>query len=317
MRTRLTSISLSLLLWAVSAHGGWDEGVAAFTNKDYAAAATEFQSLVEQHPDESQGHYMLGLAFEQLQRKEEALHHLRKAYDLNPNDLSIKVDLGRAYYNVRRYSESSELLETVDPSVLPEDKRAAFYQFRGLSRLELDRDDAEEDIAAAAELAPDDADLARRHVSALIRRARNADSDEAGKPVFELAARLASELVAADARFPNLMLKISAELGAGLNAQAVETGRMAVSSHGDNWQAHYYLGQAYSSNKQYKASETSLEEAISAAADAGDLKRAWRQLGFVYEKQKKYTQAAEAYENAGDDESVDRVRGSGDGGEGE
>ena len=314
MRASLSSVSLPLLLWAVSAHGGWDEGVAAFTKKDYAAAATEFQELVEQNPDGSQGHYMLGLTLQQLQRKEEALNHLRKAYDLNPNDLSIKVELGRAYYEVRRYSESSELLEIVDPSVLPDDKQAAFYLFRGLSRLELGHENAQEDIAAASELAPDDTDFTRRHVSALIRRARNADDDDAGKSAFELAARLASELVAADERFPHLMLKISAELGAGMYAQAVETGRMAVSSQGGNWLAHYYLGQAYTSNNQYRAAETSLAEAISATEDGGDLKRAWRQLGFVYEKQKKYTQAVEAYENAEDDESVDRVRGSGEGG---
>ena len=39
-----------------------------------------------------------------------------------------------------------------------------------------------------------------------------------------------------------------------------------------------------------------------------DLKKIWKQLGFVYEKQKKYSDSMEAYEKAGDAAGVARAR---------
>lgn len=46
---------------------------------------------------------MLGLSLDQLKREEETLHHLRKAYDLNPNDLSGHGS-GRAWVGSTRPS---------------------------------------------------------------------------------------------------------------------------------------------------------------------------------------------------------------------
>ena len=92
MRRPLTVVALSaILLLPTIAAAGWDEGVAAFRAKNFKAAAIEFQKLVEQSPDGFQGHYMLGLTLEQLNRKSEALQHLRKAYELNPDDLNVKA----------------------------------------------------------------------------------------------------------------------------------------------------------------------------------------------------------------------------------
>ena len=34
----------------------------------------------------------------------------------------------------------------------------------------------------------------------------------------------------------------------------------------------------------------------------------WRQLGYTYEKQKKFSKSIEAYQNAGDERSVARVK---------
>ena len=84
---------LVLAIGHTTALAGWDEGVAAFTSKNFQQAARQFQAIVKQNPDGWRGHYMLGLSLKNARRKEEALHHLRKAYDLNPNDLSVKVAL--------------------------------------------------------------------------------------------------------------------------------------------------------------------------------------------------------------------------------
>ena len=160
MRKYLTLIISLLLIGAGPALAGWDEGVAAFTSKNYQAAAGEFQALVKQNPDGYRGHYMLGLSLEKLKRKEEALHHLRKAYDLNPNDLSIKVALGRAYFYVRRYSDVTKLLGSVDASSLPAAQQVAFYQIRGQSKFKSgNTEGAAADFRQLTKLRPDDAKI--------------------------------------------------------------------------------------------------------------------------------------------------------------
>ena len=88
---------LLLVLCAAPALAGWEEGIAAFTSKNFTVAAQEFAEVVGSSPENWQARYMLGLALEQLKRRDEALAHLRKAYDLNPNDLSVGLALARVY----------------------------------------------------------------------------------------------------------------------------------------------------------------------------------------------------------------------------
>ena len=96
--TLLTTVFVTVLaLFAGAVFAGnpdWEAGVAAMQKKDFEGAVAAFQKVVESTPDAFQGHYMLGVTLGYVNRKEEALNHLRKAYDLNPNDLSIKLALG-------------------------------------------------------------------------------------------------------------------------------------------------------------------------------------------------------------------------------
>lgn len=332
-----------LILGALPALAGWDEGVAAFTSKNFDQAITEFQELVKQTPDGWRGHYMLGLSLEQKRRKEEALHHLRKAYDLNPNDLSVKVALGRAYFNLRRYGDANKLLSAVDPSSLPGSQQAAFYQIRGQAKFRGgDTSGAVRDFAQLAKLKPTDAqvqymygttslsvgqtdtglnalnkatqlapkkaDYKRAYIQALIKKGRTSRDKATKKNNYGKAAVLARELVAADGSYDNYMLKISAELGGGLYTEAITTGKAALAKKDSDWLAHYYLGQAYTSAGQFQQAVSPLEAAKGLTSKPDDLKKIWTQLGFAYEKQKKYSQSIEAYQFAGNSAGVARVK---------
>jgi len=342
---RTISVPITLLLsvcLALPATAGWDEGVAAFTQKNFDQAAKEFQELVDQNPEGWRGHYMLGLCFEKLQRQEDALSHLRKAYDLNPNDLSIKFALGRAYFKLRRYGDASKLLGSVDPASLPAAQQASFYQMRGQSRLkggdtsgavgdfsslaELQPRSAQvlytygalalsvgqtdvgiDALARATMLAPSDASMKRAYAQALIKKGRMSRDKAAKKDAYARAAEVAKGLVALDSSYDNEILKITAELGAGLYPEAIESGKAATAKTATDWLAHYYLGQAYTSNAQYAEAEAPLKNAAGLTTKPDDLKLVWRQLGFAYEKQKKFSQAIEAYQNAGDQAGAARV----------
>jgi len=345
MRKSLVVVG-ALLLAAAPLWAGWEEGVSAFTQKNYSQAEKEFQGLVDQNPEGYRGHYMLGLTLEQLGRKEEALHHLRKAYDLNPNDLMIKLALGRAYINVRRYKDGATLLGTVgDTEVngLAGAQKAAFYQLRGesrsktsdnsgaladfkkLSRLRPDQsdvqlrfgvealkwgdlDEAVSALAQAYRLAPADEDAARTYVNALIRQGRTTADKNLKKQHYLKAAEVAKKLSAGKPTFENLLLQCSVELGAGQFEDAIVTGKAAIAKNGKDWLPYFYVGQANSSAKKYAEAEAPLQQARALATKPADVRTVWIQLGLVFEKQRKFSDSIAAYQNAGDSQSVERVK---------
>ena len=87
------------LFFSQAALAGWDEGVAAFKAKNFKLAVQEFKTHIKANPEEWRGHYMLGLSYYLGQayssNKQYAERSLRKAYDLNPNDLSLKAAMKR------------------------------------------------------------------------------------------------------------------------------------------------------------------------------------------------------------------------------
>ena len=324
------------------AFAGWEEGVAAFKEKQYQQAANEFQKLVDQNPEGYRSHYMLGMSLQRLGRKEEALNHLREAYNLNPNDLAIKLELGKAYFTVRRYAEVSKLLKTVDPSKLPGTHQPPFYQMRGEAKLKMnDINGGFKDYEALSKLAPKDAkvqykfgavalkadqlekailaldravqldpadpDKKKTYANALIKKGRMSRDKTAKKSSYLKAAELSAQVVAADGSFDNLMLQMSAELGAGLYDKAVVTGEKAMAKNSSDWLVPFYIGQAYTSSNQHPKAEAPLKKALELASKPDDQKKVWKQLGFAYEKQKKFADSISAYQNAGDGGAVARV----------
>jgi len=316
--------------------------VAAFTAKDYQKAADEFRGVVEKRPDEWRGHYMLGLSLQRLKRKEEALQHLRRAYDLNPNECSCKLALADAYLSLKRHGDAAALLDSVDLATLEPAQQAALYQMRGTAKLALDdpagaltdfaalvrlkpndanaqylygtaalrdgrTDTALKSLGAAARLAPRDVDKKRSYAQALIAKGQESSNKQAKRDAYTEAARVAGELVALDASYDHRMLEVSAELGAGLYGQAIETGRAAVAQKHDDWLAYFYLGQAYSSADQYARAVAALDKARELARDAADQRRIWNQLGYVYEMQQSFATSKEAYRRAANQEAVTRV----------
>ncbi len=344
MRTSRFVVALLLsIATALPAFAGWDEGVKAFSDKNYQVAAQHFQELVSQNPEGYRGHYMLGLSLQQLGRKEEALNHLRKAYDLNPSDLTNQLALGRAYYNLRRYGDVTKLLNSVDPSSLGGSQQAAFYQMRGRAKLKTNDDSGgAQDLKKLVQLKPNDAEVQflygtvalkagdteaglaalrkatqldtkdpekkRAYAQGLIKKGRYTKNKTEKQTAYLAASEVAGKLAASAPTYENLMLKVSAELGAKQYDQAADSAKAALAKKSTDWLAHYYLGQAYSSAGKFKEAEKPLLDSRGIAKKPEDLKLVWTQLGYVYEKQKKYTQSIEAYQFAGNQSGVERVK---------
>jgi tetratricopeptide (TPR) repeat protein len=340
-RTIGAALVAGLLLAAAPAFAGWDEGVAAFKSKNYTQAAKEFQEIVQQKPEWPAGHFMLGQALGKLNRDDEALGHLRKAYDLNPNDLSYQMALGKSYLDNQRYADAASLLAKIDANALPSSQRTVYHQMlaaaydksgqgdRALNSLKKIADSQPNDgdaqyryglaaynanqmttavtaLEKAVRLDPSDNQKKETLVKILIRGAREANGNEK-KARYQKAVTIAGQLASAAPTYENLLTLGEVQLGAQAYSSAAGSFRQALSKNSSDWLAHFYLGQALTSSQAYSEAVAALNQALTKTSSATDERKVWRQIGFANEKLKNYSASLDAYRKAGDSAAVTRV----------
>lgn len=343
MNKRITiAIVLALVVAAVSpVQAGWDEGIAAFKSKNYTQAAKEFQALVQDQPEWDGGHFMLGRALSKLNRQDEALAHLRKAYDLSPNKVQYQMALGSAYLDSKRYSDSANLLSKIDASKLPASQRtkleqalAKSYEKSGQSGQLLaslkklaasqpkdanaqysygvacfnanETSNAVAALTKAVTLAPSDTRKKKALIKALTRRAGESRGAQK-RSAYQQAVPLAKQLASAAPNYENSLTLGEVQLGVRDYAGAESSFRQAVSKNSSDWLSQYYLGQALTSLKKYNAAIPYLNQALKLSSTSKDQRSVWNQLGFANEKLKNYSASIEAYRKAGKSEAVARV----------
>lgn len=342
-KTTLFTLLLALLGVAVAgvAEAGWDEGVAAFKSGSHAQAAKEFQAYVNERPDIYQGHYMLGQVLLQLDRNQEALTHLRKAYELESGNVGVQMVLGKAYLDVGRYGDAAGILGKINTSNLQTAQKTAVHQMlaRALDKSG-DSSGAVAHLAKAAQNSPKDADLQYQYGAAALKagdtrtavaaleKATALDANDPTKQkayaqalvklgrttpgsgktgAYQKAAAAAQKVVASDPSYDNLMLLTGARIGAKDFRGALASAKQAAGKSSGDWLPQFYMGQAYTQLSQYSPAESSLRQALDKASSSQDKVTVWKQLGFVYEKQKKYNDAKSAYRQAGDNPSIARI----------
>jgi len=342
MRARIGTVLLAWPLLVVAPGlAGWDEGVAAFKAKNFAQAAKEFEAVVRDRSDWAGGYLMLGRSQLLLDRTSDAVSSLRKGYDLDPQNLEIQLALAQAYLAARRAPEASQLLSKVSVASVPKERQSLFQQLQAKAAAE----SGQEGLAAAAlakaaaaspndatvqfnygvvslnsgatatavsalekavRLDPNDPEKLKILVQALVRQGRETKGN-AKDGIYGRASEVARSLVNRSASYDNLLLLGETQLGAGQYDAAVATFAQASAKNGGDWLPHFYAGQAQTATAKYGEAEASLRRGLDRATSGSDKSRIWRQLGFVYEKQKNFAQAKAAYRSGGDDAGVARI----------
>jgi tetratricopeptide (TPR) repeat protein len=202
---------------------------------------------------------------------------------------------------------------------------AALKDFRSLGKLRpkdaqtqyligstaLNLGNLDEGIAAmerVVALAPGDTDKVKILVNALLTKGRRAGNKAQKRAAYGKAAGAARKLTSSKSTYDNLLLQVSAELGAGMYTDAIRTGNAAIAKNGNEWLAYFYVGQAHTSTGQFAQAVNPLQSALTKTQAPGDIKKIWRQLGFAYEKQKDYVKSIDAYQKAGDGAGLARVQ---------
>ena len=339
--TTVLTLAVLLVAFATVSEAGWEEGVAAFKSGNFQQAAKEFQGFVDERPDVFQGHYMLGQSLAKMGRDQEAITHLRKALELEPGNVGVQLALGKVYLEVGRYSDAAALLGKIDASSLPAAQKPALHQMlalaleksgdsgRALQQLaqaaranpndatlqyqygaaalrDGDTSTAVTALGKAAQLDPNDPAKLSAYAQALVRQGRSS-TGKAKTQAYQQAAAAGQKLVAADPSYDNLMLLAGAQLGAKQYDGALSTLQQASRKNPRDWLPLFYQGQAFTQKNQLGSAESILKQALDKAGPGKDQVTIWKQLGFVYEKQKSYNAAVRAYQKAGDSAAVARV----------
>ncbi len=321
---------------------GWNEGVAAFKKGDFDTAASEIAPIVEAKPDWAGGHYMLGWTYIKQKKNREAITHLRKAYELDEANPAYQVRLGEAYVAAGRYADAVGFLEKINTGALPADQQAFVTELKAVAYAKSGQDgaalaqfekaakakpndakaqyqygtaaynsgytaDAVNALAKAVRIESGNVDYQSAYAKALSRQGRESRGD-AKLSAYRKAVEAAQAVVNKNASYDNLMLLAEAQLGAKAYDDAVTNLKRAAGKSSNAWLPHFYTGQAYTALQQYKAAEASLKTGLDHAGGAQDKQRIWKQLGFVYEKQKKFDDAILAYNQAGDASGATRAQ---------
>ncbi|MFQ5524741.1 MAG: tetratricopeptide repeat protein [Thermoanaerobaculia bacterium] len=341
--TAVIAVLAMMLTAGIASAGDYEDGVAAFKKADWATAIAKFKAQVDKQPEWAGGHFMLGWAYLKNKNTRDAITHLRKAYDLEPANANHQMRLGEAYVAANRNSDAVAFLSKIDASALPKNAQGYLAQLKavaltksgqaGSAVAELKKSAAanpnDADIqfqlgstaaaagdtrtalsalAKAASLDPGDSKKQLAYAKVLIGQAVRMPKGSAKDGQYRKAAAAAQRVVSSNASFDNLMLLGDAELGSKSYDAAIATYKRASAKNSADWLPEYYIGQAYTAKGQYRSAESSLKTSLDRAKTAADQAKVWKQLGFVYEKQRNFTEAISSYNRAGDGAGAERAR---------
>jgi len=336
-------LAVALLVAAPSLlEAGWEEGVAAYKGGNLAEAARQFQAVTEEHPDWPDGYFMLGQVLSKMKKNQDALNALRKAYDLKPGDVRYQLQLGTAYLQNNRYRDAAQLLKKLDEGKLSGQQKQIYHKALAVALDKTGQTGAALDaLKKAAASNPSDAgaqfnygaaafnagrtaeavtalgkavqldgrDQAKRraYIDALLKQGRQTRG--AGKAgVYRKAAEAGKALVSQNPSYDNLLKLGEAQLGAAQYTEAVQSFNQASAKNSREWIPHFYIGQASTAKQDYGRAETELKQALGKSPSGDDKNRVYKQLAFVYEKQRKFDEAVDTYNKAGDSAGAQRAK---------
>ena len=292
-------------------------------------------------PEYAPAYQMLGRSLYSLKKYKEAIDPLKTALKLKADDVSTQLVLGQAYFRARDYQNTIDVFSQINAGSLPQAHQANIskmlsvcYEKTGnsgllLSNLEnaakLNPNDAaiqfnygtralaagytEDAIAALAKASSLDAKDPAKHrayATALVQKGRETRDRKTKLATYSQAAAAAHKLTTLEGKYDNFLLRAEAELGAQQYDQATKSLGQAIAKNSSDWLPLYYLGQAHTAKRRYAEAIGPLKNAL--GKPEADGKKVWKQLGFVYEKQKSLPEAKAAYLKAGDAAGATRIQ---------
>ena len=320
-------------------HADYAAGMNAFKAKDYNTAATEFEAVLKEQPNEPATHYMLGLCRRAQNNLSAALGSFQKAVELDsanetPNPM-YTITLGQTLNQAKQYNEAYSVLKGVSFNSLPNNYRSTYallfanaanetnrageavsvlssqvradsshadlYQALGVAQDDLGADKAAYTaFQRAYELNPNNDASGRYAVRAATAAARRSGSSSEKSTYYTDAARISEALASKNPTFEHNLLAGESWLGAKQYSKALTWFEKAKAQQSRNALVYYYIGQSYTSLGQFSSALSSLQQALDLGSGNADLrKKIYNQMGYVHEKNRDFMKAKRAYVEAG------------------
>lgn len=322
-----------------SAQDDWNDGLKAFNAKDYATAAQQFQAVIQRAPDYAGAYYMLGLTQRAQGNTSQALGNLRKAVELDGDQALYRIELGNTLVQAGQYQDAFSTLQSVGFSSLPANYRGAYALAYAKAASEVGRCDAAITVlnqqvradakdarlyqalgacqaaqgdtaqafdayARAFELDPSNADVGRSAVKAGLVAGRRTSNASAKDALYTRSAGIAEKLASSSPSFEHQLLAGEAWMGAKDYGKAISWFEKAKAKQPQNALVYHYLAQSQTSLGQLDAALANEREALKIGVSGKLRTQVYNQLGFIYDKQKDYVRAEDAYRQAGNSRMV-------------
>jgi len=327
---------------AATATAEWNKGLEAYRSQDYATAVAEFEGVTQTNPDYAGAYYMLGLSQRAMGKVSQALGNLRKAVELEGDNVSYKVALGQALVQADQFQEAYGILKPLDINAMDASFRSAYallfaqaatkvgqpgdavrvlrgqvggdsrnaklHKALGVAQSDLgNHAEAYSAFRRAYELDGSDDASARSAVYAAINTARTASGGERQR-WYSQGAAVAEKLAGASPEFEHLLLAGETQLGAKQYSKALGWFERAQQKQPQNALVRYYAAQAQTSLDRLDDALASLQQALKIGVEGKLRQQVYNQGGFVYDKKKDYDKAVQWYQEAGNTRMVNEVR---------
>lgn len=316
----------------------WNTAVSLYKKGDYAAALREFQAVLQENPNYAGAYYYVGLCQEKLGQREQALANYQKANQMEPTNPAFARSLALVLMDLNRPAEAVKTLQMVPLESLKGEQRGVLLATLARARLASnDLNGALESARSATQAAAQYAEGWAVYGAALSRSGKDTEAFNAYRRAFELSGDAALGKAAATAGLRaarlvkgqeanNLYMqaaavatkayekKPSSEMAllaaeAFLGADRYDESLAWLDRAGvDNALTTYYRGQCAQGKGDVARAERHFREALTKSPDSHLRRLIYTSLGFVLDKQKRYKEAEQAYQEAGNQAKVAEMR---------
>ncbi|MBI1764279.1 MAG: tetratricopeptide repeat protein [Acidobacteria bacterium] len=334
----LSTFTAALLLFcqpALALRFDWEKAVSLYKQGQFRAAITEFQSVLTEFPEHADSWKFIGLAYYQLKEYDPAVAPLEKALTLKrgegKQDVDILQALGRIHVALQQYDRALpyfEALSKQQPNVAanfymlgviqanlnrPADSDAAFraalkldpkdgdtWYYLGVQQFRAGKfSDAASSLRNGLNATPKNTEMMGLLVESLLRLGANEPDERKAQTLLDEAIRVATNLKTArpdkeDAASLELLGRAFLAAKKYTNAEMTLERALAASKQ-PSASLFFAAGFAHAQNHAWVRAAEMLANAD--RLQPGDFNTLYY-LGYVFENQRKFAQALDAYNRA-------------------